>query len=217
MKIIHLYGANASGKSTLLKQLEGELANENIKVLREHQLDTIKVKFTEQLKIYEANSKKTTKKTAAQLQEETLTHNHMLVLLSMGQTLNEILKGIIEERKALVIEGNCFPVVEALMNSVNNNSTFDPELYPKISSIYLHVDPEEAAKRNIRRMDQYYKLDPSLINTIKNSNIAYQKTQVMKYDQLARSHGSEIVISTPSIDETAANLKEIILALAQQN
>lgn len=215
MKIIHLYGANASGKSTLLKELEGELAAENIKVLREHPLTSIKETFSEQLKTYEANSNKNKKKTAAQQQEETLTHDHMLVLLGMGQTVNEILNALIQKKSALVVEGNCFPVVEALMNSVNMNSGFDPEQYPRISSIYLKVDPEEAAKRNIRRMDQYYNLDPSLINTIKNSNVAYQKTQVAKYDQLAQSHRSKIVIGSPSIDETAARLKETILSLIQ--
>lgn len=215
MKIIHLYGPNASGKSTLLKELESQFKNQNILVLREHDLQTLKTEYAKQLKQYGNDKEKVVKKTKTMLQEQQqkLKVDPLLNIFASIKTLNYLIK-VNNDANAIILEGSCLPVVGALMDSLGNpDRPFNPAHYPAIPSIYLKVDPEQATKRNIRRMKDYYNLDSSIISSLKQSNIGYQTQQIKQYDELARVHKSIILESSPSIDQSANELKETIYQL----
>lgn len=215
MKIIHLFGANASGKSTILKELEGQLLKEGIVVLRQHDFEILKELYDYQLKVYNqatVDPKILKKQTETEKHQLKLKHDHMLISLGMSQTLNFLIEN--HDKVAVVIEGNCFPSVEALMHSVNLGQTYDPTKYPRITnSIYLKVDPVAAAKRNVRRMNQYYKLSPDLLDEIKSRNSDYQKEQIIRYDALANYSNSKVVESTDSIEYSASLVKKAIFDL----
>ena len=216
MKIIHLFGANASGKSTILKELEGQLLNEGIAVLRQHDIDYLRGLYDHQLKVYyqaTTDPKVLKKQTETERHQLKLKHDHMLITLGMSQTLNFLLENM--DKAAVIIEGNCLPSVEALMHSVNLGQPYDPTKYPTVSSIYLKVEPETAAKRNVRRMNQYYKLSPELLKQIIGRNADYQRDQIMRYDQLAAHLESKVVFSTDSIENSANLVRQAILEIAK--
>lgn len=210
MKIIHIFGANASGKSTLLKELQGTLEKSNIAILREHSVTELTNKFEDQLTIYRKNQGKKTKSGDTQ---DKLRHDHMVTMLGASVTLNKILQYNALGKEALIIQGNCLPVVEGLMNSVNTDVKFDPAEFPMIDSIYLKADPIQVTNRNIRRLDDYYKLSASQLDRLKQTNVVYQQAQIYKYQELARKHKSIIVHSGSSIDQSATLLKQAILKL----
>lgn len=215
-KIIHLFGLNAGGKSTLLKELEGEFLKENIKVVREHNVSSVKKQFQEELAQYNAENGKNNKKSEKSDHEknvEKLRHEHITSLLGMSNTVHSILEAVTKKHDAVILEGNCLPCVENLMHCVNNKKSFDPSNFPVIPSIYLEVSPEIAARRNIRRMSDYYTFTPEQIEELTKDNISYQKSQEEAYAKLARAHKSKTVVSTTSIEQTAKNLKTAILEL----
>lgn len=210
MLIIHLFGLNASGKSTILKELEGSLDQENIEVLRQHNLDNLRSLYQSELSkyIYQNTSKK--KLTEIAKQEEQLMHDHTTNLLGMGQTLNAILRANLKKREAIIVEGNTLPSVQWLMDSLNSNRPYDPKSYPMVHSIYLKTTPQEAVNRNLRRMRDYYSITPGDLQTLRQSNVKYQLEQEKLYNELAAQHKSIIVQSQPSVEDTVTLVKKTI-------